>query len=105
MVRFSNIITMAKFTLVRHLPPRGAYEVFRFSNLPPRYLRGLSKPPAGAYRPWSGKYFSQKIFLTMKIIPMSFRSASMFGHLSGCHIHATFCICIFLTRENHSKII
>ena len=36
-------------TFNRHLPPRGAYEIFRFSNLPPRYLWGLSKPPFGAY--------------------------------------------------------
>ena len=36
---------------VRHLPRRGAYEVCRFSNLPQRYLWGLSKPPVGAYGP------------------------------------------------------
>ena len=35
---------IGKIYPVRHLPPRGAYEVFRFSNLPPRYLWGLSKP-------------------------------------------------------------
>ena len=48
---------LVKFTPVRHLPPRGAYEVCRFfqnypsDNLPQRYLWGLSKPPVGAYGP------------------------------------------------------
>ena len=58
---------LVKFTPMRHLPPRGAYEVFRFSHLPPRYLWGLSKPSVGAYGP---RHYNGLLSRTVKITCM-----------------------------------
>ena len=82
-------IMMATFTPVVAdlplLPSRGnfnpAYGVCRFSNLPQRYLWGLSKPPVGAYGPriavpnvWQcTKPYFRKTFRTQTIFRKTFR--------------------------------